>query len=360
MFKRLCYRLNKESKGLGVEGIKGFALSAFCLFMLSSFLSATGSAQEPFYKGKTIRIVVGFTAGGGYDMYSRLIARHMGKHIPGNPAILVENMAGAGSLIAANHVYKVAKPDGLTVGNFNGGLFLQQLEGRSGIEFDARRFEYIGAPSQDNYMLGISKKAGISSVDKWISSKTLVKFGGVGPGSPTDHIPRILTATIGLPIQLVTGYKGTADIRLAFNSGEVQGICNAWESFKATWPKELESGEVIIVLQAIPRAHPDLPKVPLSIDFAKTDEARKLIQVGAHSVGPTARPYVLPPGTAKERVEILRKAFLDTMQDTEFLAEAKKASMDISPLDGAEQDQNVREVFNLDPALVPKLREILK
>lgn len=160
MFKRLCHRLNKESKGLGVEGIKGFALSALCLFMLSSFLSATGSAQEPFYKGKTIRIVVGFTAGGGYDMYSRLIARHMGKHIPGNPAIMVENMAGAGSLIAANHVYKVAKPDGLTIGNFNGGLFLQQLEGRSGIEFDARRFEYIGAPSQDNASLSDTKTGG--------------------------------------------------------------------------------------------------------------------------------------------------------------------------------------------------------
>ncbi|MEK6600753.1 MAG: tripartite tricarboxylate transporter substrate-binding protein [Candidatus Binatota bacterium] len=324
-------------------------------------ISSPLSAQDSFYKGKTIRIIVGASAGGGYDTYSRTIARHMGKHIPGNPTFVVENMPGAGFLISANYMYKAAKPDGLTIGHFIGGLFLQQfLSLRGGIEFDSRKFEYVGVPAQDNYAIGISKAAGITSMEQWLSSKTPIKLGGVGPGSATDDIPKMLGATIGLPFQLVTGYKGTADIRLAFASGEVQGVCNAWESFKATWRKEREAGDVLLVVQNIPKPHPDLPKVPLAINYAKTDEARKIINAVVHTIGPTARPYMLPPGTPKDRVEILRKAFMATMKDPEFLAEAEKAKLDINPLDGAELDRNVREVFNLEPSLIPKVKEILK
>lgn len=328
---------------------------------LTLFLGVSpGKAQDSFYNGKTVRIIVGASAGGGYDTYSRTIARHIGKHIPGNPTFVVDNMPGAGMLIAANHVYKVAKPDGLTIGHFIGGLFLQQFLGKPGVEFEAAKFEYIGVPTQDNYMLGISKKTGITSMDQWMASKTVIKFGGVGAGSATDDIPKVLMAAIGLPVQLVSGFKGTADIRLAFNSGEVQGVCNAWESFRSTWPNEVKSGDVIIVLQNTAKPHPELPKVPLAISFAKTDEAKKLIRALVHSVGPAARPYVLPPGTPKDRVMTLRKAFMAVMKDPDFLADAKKAKLDINPLDGAELEANVKEMFNLDPALVPKAKEILK
>jgi tripartite-type tricarboxylate transporter receptor subunit TctC len=321
---------------------------------------ATLSAQESFYKGKTIRIIVGAPPSGGYDTYSRLIARHIGKHIPGNPTLIVENMPGAATLISANHVYKVAKPDGLSLGHFVGGLIMQQLLGKSGIEFDARKFEYIGVPAQDNFAIGLSKATGITSTEQWLASKKVIKLGGVGQGAPTDDIPKVLIATLGLPIHLVTGYAGTAPIRLAYNSGEVQGVCNAWESFKATWRNEIESGDLVIVLQTAAKLHPDLPKIPLAINFAKTDEARKLIQVAVHSVGPTARPYVLPPGTPKERVEILRRAFMSTVKDQELLAEAKQAKLDIDPIDGVELERNVKELFGLEPALVAKLKEILK
>jgi tripartite-type tricarboxylate transporter receptor subunit TctC len=331
------------------------AVAGACLFYLSA-----AQAQEAFFKGKTIRLIVGLAPGGGYDTYSRLIARHMGKHIPGNPVIAVENMDGAGSLIAANHVYKVAKPDGLTIGHVLGGLFLQQLLGKPGIEFDAAKFEYLGVPAQDNFMIGISKATGITSVEKWIASKTTLKFGGVSPGGGTDDIPKLLAHTLGLPIQVVSGYKGTGPIRLAFNSGEVQGVCNAWESFKATWRQELESGELVIVAQATIKAHPELPKVPVAFDLAKTDEARKLIQVVTRVNGPSTRPYLLPPGTPKERVELLRKAFTDTLKDAEFLAEAKKAKLDINPDDGAGLERNVRDIFKLDPPLVARLKEVLK
>jgi tripartite-type tricarboxylate transporter receptor subunit TctC len=231
---------------------------------------------------------------------------------------------------------------------------------KPGIEFDARKFEYIGVPAQDNYAMVVARATGIASAEQWLASRSRIKFGGVGIGSPTDDIVKILAETIGLPVQLVTGYKGTADIRLAFQSGEIQGVCNAWESLKATWRKELESGDATIVLQTTAKPHPDLSNVPLAIGFARTDEARKLIQVGIHTVPFTARPFVLPPGTPKDRVQILRRAFMATMQDPEFLAEAQKAKVDINPLDGAELERYVRDIFNLEPALVAKLKEILR
>ena len=317
-------------------------------------------AQANFYEGKTIRFIVGFSAGGGYDAYTRTIARHMGKHVPGNPVFVVDNMAGAGSLISANYVYKAAKPDGLTIGHFISGLFLQQLLNKPGIEFDSLKFEYIGVPAQDHFILSVAKSAGITDPDKWIASKQVVKFGGVSTGSGTDDFPNLLKATIGLPIQMVSGYKGTADIRLAFNSGEVAGISNSWESMKSTWKKELESGDLTIVLQITSKPHPELAKVPLAVNLAKTEEAKKLIQTVERVHGPSVRPYVAPPGTPKDRVQILRRAFMDTMKDSAFLAEAKKATLDINAADGAELEQNVKDIFKLESSLITKLKEILR
>ena len=317
-------------------------------------------AQANFYEGKTIRVIVGLAAGGGYDVYARTIARHLGKHIPGNPSISVENMTGAGSLISANHIYKVAKPDGLTIAHFIGGLFLHQLLGKPGIEFDAAKFEFVGTPMRDNFVLGVAKSTGITDVEKWLTAKQVVKFGGIASGTGSDDVPNILKATIGLPLQLVSGYKGTSEIRLAFNGGEVSGVSISWESAKSTWRKEVESGDMKIVLQGNTKSHPELTKIPLSISFAKTDEAKRLMQIVLQAHGPTVRPFVLPPRTPKDRVQILRQAFMETMKDPEFLAETKKANLDINPTDGATLEQNVSEILKLDPTLVAKLKEILK
>ena len=330
------------------------------LFNLVLGFGDHAAAQSDFYQGKTIRFIVGFPAGGGYDLYTRTIARHMGKHIPGHPTMAVENMSGAGSMISANHIFKVAKADGLIIGHFIGGLFLQQILGKPGIEFDAAKFEFIGAPAQDNFIIGVHKSTGISDLEKWLATKQVVKFGGVASGSGSDDVPNILKTTIGLPLQLVSGYKGTADVRLAFNSGEVAGLSNSWESTKSTWRKELDSGELIPVLQATIKPHPELSKLPMALNFAKTEEAKKLILTVARVHGPSVRPYVLPPKTPKDRLQILRKAFMDTMKDPEFLAEAKKANLDINPDDGATLESNVKEILKLEPALIAKLKEILK
>jgi tripartite-type tricarboxylate transporter receptor subunit TctC len=337
-------------------------ISGCWLLVLSLLLSspAQGGAQDNFFAGKTIRFVVGFSAGGGYDLYTRTISRHLSKHIPGNPTIIVENMPGAGSMISANYTFKAAKPDGLTVGHFIGGLFLQQILGKPGIEFDAAQFEYIGVPGQDNFVIGVSKVTGITDVEKWLTSKAVIKFGGVASGSGSDDVPNVLKATIGLPLQLISGYKGTADVRLAFNSGEVAGVSNSWESTKSTWRKELDSGELVLVLQATLTPHPDLPKLPMALNLARNEEAKKLIATVARVHGPSVRPYALPPKTPKDRVQILRKAFMDTMKDPEFLTDAKKANLDINPEDGAALENNVKEILKLEPPLVAKLKEILK
>lgn len=316
--------------------------------------------QESFYRGKTIRLIVGLAPGGGFDTYSRVIARHIGKHIPGNPTTVVDNMPGAASLLAANYVYKAAKPDGLTIGNFVGGLAFQQMLGLSGVEFDAPKFEFLGVPAQDNFMIGVAKSTGITSIEQWRASGTVVKIGGVAPGGGTDDIPKVLKATLGLPLQLVSGYKGTGPVRLAFNAGEVQGACNSWESFKATWRAEMEKGEVVLLVQANLKPHPEVPNVPWAVDLAKSDDAKKLIMTSARVNGTLNRFYVLPPATPKDRVRLLRKAFMDTMKDPEFLADTQKAKLDLDPIDGAEIEKQVRELFKLEPTLVSKMKEILK
>lgn len=350
---------DKRFKDLRVEGIKGFILLSFYLFIPSTF-SAVVYAQESFYKGKTIRIVVGYAAGGGYDLYSRTIARHMAKYIPGHPTMIVENMPGAGSLIAANHVYKMAKPDGLTIGHFSGVLFRGQALGQKGIEFDSLKFEYIGVPAKIEVACAFTKASGIPSMEKWTASKTPPKMGATAPGTVGYDASKILIASLGVPMQLVTGYKGTADIRLAVESGELAGLCTGWESLKSTWRRSIESGDMVVVLQALPKPHRDLPKVPLAINFTRTEEARRLMQIGIYDINAISRPYVLPPGTPREGVQLLRMAFMDTMKDPAFHADAEKSKLDLDPLTGEELERTVAGLFKLEPPLVAKLKEILK
>ncbi|MBI4013236.1 MAG: hypothetical protein HY359_13040 [Candidatus Rokubacteria bacterium] len=342
--------------------MSGWRARLGCLLVLIIALGVgprVAGAQDDFYRGKTIRIVVGFSAGGGFDTYSRLLARHIGRHIAGNPALIVENMPGAGSLIAANHVYKVARPDGLTIGHFIGGLFLGQLLGQKGVDFDTRKYEFIGAAAQERVVCALTRASGITSLEKWMAAPTPVKLGGVAPGSSApDNATRLLRTALGLPIQLVTGYKGTADIRLAAEAGELAGGCWSWASMRATWQKALDAGDVTVVLQATPRPYPDLASVPVAITLAKTDDARRLIEV-AHSEGVVARPYALPPGTPKDRVQILRRAFQATLQDPAFLAEVEKVKLEVDPVSGEELERLIRALFTLEPTLVARLKTIL-
>jgi tripartite-type tricarboxylate transporter receptor subunit TctC len=285
----------------------------------------------------------------------------MGKYIPGNPTMVVENMTGAGSLIAANHIYKVAKSDGLTIGAFNGNQILGQLVGAQGINFDARKMEWIGAPGYNHDLCVLNRQSGIGTAEQWLTAKAPLKLGGSAPGAPTDDGPKILKETIGLPLRLVSGYKGTADIRVAVESGEVDGLCGfSWASVRATWRKAIDSGQVTVVLQSTPKASPELSQVPLAINFAKTAEARQLIEAGIHTPSSITYSYSLPPETPKERVQSLRKAFSAMVQDKDFLADAAKANLEIAPFTGEEVERNIATLFKTPPAVVAKLKEIIK
>lgn len=323
------------------------------------FNPSAGSAAEDFYKGKTIRFIVGFSPGGGFDTYTRAIARHIGRHIPGNPTAVVENMTGAGSLIAANHIFNRADPDGLTVGNFIGPLILQQALGNPAAQFDGRKFGYLGVPVADSGVCALTKASGVKTVEDWFAAKNPIKLGGTAPGSTTDDVPRIVAAAIGLPIRMITGYKGTADIRLAAEGGEIDGGCWAWESIKPTWSKGIEAGNVNIVLQTMTESHPELKNVPIALKYAKTDEAKDLLEVVDGPYGALARPYTVPPGTPADRLEILQKAFAATMKDPTFLADAKNAKLEIQAIDGPTAAKRYARIYELKQSLKDKLKEIV-
>ncbi|MBI4527509.1 MAG: hypothetical protein HY695_27250 [Deltaproteobacteria bacterium] len=327
-------------------------------FLLFFALTLNVHAQDSFYRGKTLLFIVGYAAGGGYDTYTRLIARHIGKHIPGNPSTLVENRTGAGGLIAVNSLYNQAKPDGLTIGNWNGMLALQQRLGLSGAQFDGQRFESVGAPVNQNQVCVIAKKSGVHTMDQWRASPRPLKIAGLGPGTSPSDMARVLEAALALPMQLVEGYKGGAEVRLALDSGEVEGMCGlAWEIAKSTWRKQLDSANVVV--QGVAKPHWELPNVPLAIDFARTHDARELIRIALHDASKVLQIYSCPPGTPKDRVQILRRAFEQTLKDPDLLIEAKKSQLDISWTSGEEVAEIISGFTKLPAPIAARLKEIL-
>ncbi|MET0583580.1 MAG: tripartite tricarboxylate transporter substrate-binding protein [Candidatus Binatia bacterium] len=329
------------------------------IFTAIIVLIADSSRADDFYKGKTIRVIVGGSAGGGFDIYPRAMARHMGTHIPGNPAMIVENMTGAGTLIAAKYLHSSAKPDGLSFGIFNGALILSGALGNKSIDFDMRELEFLGVPVQDSTVCALRKESGITNMDQWFASKSPIKLGGLSPGNSTSDVARIIAAALNLPIQLVEGYKGTNEIRLAADAGELHGACWAWETLRTAWSKAIPAGEVNVVLQVTAKPIPELPNVPMSLDLAKTDEARQLLKAGAIDPAAIVRVYVTTPRTPKDRLQILRGAFAKTLTDPDFIAESKKANLDINPLNGEEVKKIVDDLFKLTPAMRTKLAGVL-
>jgi tripartite-type tricarboxylate transporter receptor subunit TctC len=328
------------------------------VFILPLVATAPVRADD-FYSGKTVRVIVGGSAGGGFDIYTRAMARHMGKHIPGNPTMVVENMTGAGTLIAAKYLHSSAKPDGLSFGIFNGALILSGVLGNKSIDFDMRELEYLGVPIQDSTVCALRKESGVRNMDQWLASKSPIKLGGLSPGNSTSDVARIITAALNLPVQLVEGYKGTNEIRLAADAGELHGACWAWETLKVAWSKAIPAGDVNVVLQVTAKKIAELPNVPMSVDLAKNDEARQLLKAGAIDPAAIVRIYVTTPRTPKDRLQILSSAFAKTLTDPEFIAEAKRATLDINPLTGEEVRKIVEDLYKLSPALRTKLAAIL-
>lgn len=334
-------------------------IMGIALFVSLIVISSICYAQD-FYKGKTITFVLGSSPGGGFDVYTRTIGRHIGKHIPGNPSVNVDFIQGAGGLIAANQLYNSkAMQEGLTVGLFAGSLILNQRLGEKGAQFEPSGFNWMGVPVRDSPVCVLTKKSGVTNVQEWLAAKRPIKLGGIGPGSTPSVPPRVLKASIGLPIQLIDGYKGTSDIRIAAESGELDGGCWNWESVKVTWRQGLDSGDVKIIIQINPQRHPELPSIPNAIELAKTENARQLIKVGVHDQSSIFRAYSIPPKVPKDRVKILQTAFTETMSDAEFVNDAKQAKLDLSPMNGEQIKQIVDSMMSLDSNTLAELKKIL-
>ena len=329
------------------------------LISASLVASALAASVEDFYKGKVIQFVVGASAGGGYDTYTRLIARHIPQYIPGKPSTVVQNMPGAAMLISANYVFNSAPRDGSTIGHWSGPLILQQLMGNPAVQFDGRKFGWVGMPTPDSLVCILTDRSGIKTAEEWRKAKTPVKLGAVGPGTSGTDDTKILAAATDFPLQLIEGFKGTADIRAAAESGEVDGTCSfGWQSAKVTWANALRTREVHVVLQTMPEPHPELKGVPLAAEYAKTAEGKKLLEVASNVYG-KQRLYSLPPQVPEDRVRALQKAFGDALKDPQLLAEAAKAKLEIDPIDGPGVEKMVKGLYEMDPAMLSRIKQLL-
>jgi tripartite-type tricarboxylate transporter receptor subunit TctC len=313
-----------------------------------------------FYRGKTVTIVVGHSAGGGFDRYARAIARHIAKYIPGNPAIVVNNMVGAGTMVSANYTYNQAPRDGTVINSFDGGLWPSQLYGSSAVQFDMTKFNYIGAPDIFKYIMVVTKKAGITKMEEIMSGAKEVVIGAV-PNTSIQHSATFLRDVMGGRVKLVTGFKGTAEIRLAMQSGEVNSVITGWETLGASNYKDFESGEWLILSQWVDEALTDLPQknVPSIYEFARNSEQREMLKLGLVKPNSYARPYAMPPGVPRDRVRAVEAAFLKTLKDPELVAEAEKARMTLNPIPGATLHKMIVEGLSMPPVLKEKLKPIL-
>jgi tripartite-type tricarboxylate transporter receptor subunit TctC len=313
---------------------------------------------DEFYKGKTIRFVVGQAAGGGYDLAARTIGRHMGKHIPGNPTIVVENMTGAGSLIAANYTYNSAKPDGLFVGTWNGALVLRQALGDKAVRLDGRKLGWIGSPTKGTPICGIMAHTGLKTLDEIVAANREIKMGATGPGSTYEDLPLMLNLTLGTKFKVISGYEGTGTILVAMRRKEVDGGCWTWESMRTTARPMLDAkGEDRLIPYLIHRKwdEPEVKDLPLIPDVLKKDQEKLAAYKTWVATYEFQRPYTVPPGTPKERLQLLRKAFADTLNDPEFLAEAKKVKFEVTYTSGEQIEKYVDEMLSI----TPKAKELL-
>jgi tripartite-type tricarboxylate transporter receptor subunit TctC len=327
-------------------------------FALCPLLPASAQTPAEFYRGKTLDISVGFSAGGAYDVYARLIARHVGRHIPGNPTVVAKNMEGAGSLRLANFLYNAAPKDGTVLATIGRGTGFDPLFGSKGAQFDANKFAWIGSANNEVSICLAWHTTGIKSLEDMLTKELVV--GASSPSADTYQFPKVINGVFGTRFKIVTGYPGGNDIGLALERGEVFGRCGfSWSGVKATHQAWLDQKKINILFQMGLDKHRELADVPLILDLAKTDEQRAILRlVFARQV--MAWPYLAPPGVPADRVAALRKAFMDTMQDKDFVAEAEKAKLEVTPVDGAAIQALVQEIYATPSAIVQKTATLLQ
>ena len=317
-------------------------------------------AQAPaeFYRGKTIDVYIGTSVGGGYDAYARMLSRHIGKYIPGNPTVVPKNMEGGGGMRLANFLYNAAAKDGLIFGTFNRGTGFDPLFGNRSAQFEATKFNWLGSTNNEVSVCVAWHSHGVTAYQDVLSRELVV--GASGPAADTFQFPKIANAVLGTKFKIITGYPGGNDIDLAMERGEVQGRCGwSWTSVKATHPTWLPQKRINILFQMGLDKHPDLPETPLIMDLARNDEERAIFKLifGRQVM---AWPFATPPGVPAERVAMLRKAFADTLRDRDFLADAGKGNFEVRPVAGETVQALVQDIYDTPPAVVQKTTRLLQ
>lgn len=347
------------------------ALSLAILSLQSRAIGAAQPAANPsdneqsvasFYRGKVLRIVVGFPPGGGADVYSRLIARHLGRHIPGNPTLAVTNMPGAGSIIAGNQVFKNGARDGSEIGMLNGAVILEQLFANPGVHFDMARFRYLAVPVNETYVMIVSRQSGIAKFSDLVGPNAKHLTLGAIPNSTLEHAPILMREALDANLKVVSGYKGSADIRLAIDSGEIGGFFNPWSTVKPSSLDKFNSGDWSVIAQLTDQPLPDLPahNAPTIADLTKDANQRLLLRYGTSAPNQFGKVYMLPMGVPGDRAAALENAFAKTFADKNFLADAAKGKLEITPIYGEAIHKIVREFLAMPPAIKARLEKALR
>jgi|ERR1700722_2294518 tripartite-type tricarboxylate transporter receptor subunit TctC len=338
--------------------LKPSPVTAGILLMLWSTLACPAQTPTDVYRGKSVELDIGFSVGGAYDVYARMLARHMSKYIPGNPTIVPKNVEGAGSMRLANYLYNAAPRDGTIIGTISRGTVFEPLLGNNGAQFEPTKFNWVGSTNKEVSVCVSWYTSGVATVAD--ARTRVIVMGASGPSADSYQSAKICNAVLGTKFKIVTGYPGGNDIDLAIERGELQGRCGwSWTSLKALHPMWLDQHKLNILFQTGLSKHTDLPDAPLVVDLAKTDEDRAILRlIFARQV--MAWPYLTPPGVSADRIEALRKAFNDTMQDADFLAEAEKARLEITPVAGADVEKLVQDVYATPSAIVQKASAMLQ
>jgi tripartite-type tricarboxylate transporter receptor subunit TctC len=329
--------------------------------MIAAAAITTALAQDaaaPFFRGKQINVIVGSSAGGGYDIYARLVARHLAKYIPGNPTIVVSNMPGAASNTAAAHLYTVAPKDGTAIGALQTAAVLDPLFGDTArAKHDASKFVYLGSATIDYYVCIARTDAPVKSFKDVLTQELII--GASQPGTSTRDFPALLNNATGAKLRIVSGYPGTREITLAIDKGEVQGLCGfSWSSLSAQRPDWLKSGFIRVLVQEHEKGHPTLNKmgVPLAVDFAKGPGSRRIMEL-IYSQEIFGRPYMLPPGVPTERVMELREAFMAALRDPDMVTEAQRIGLDLEPISGQELQALAEKIYATPAAIVEQAKQ---
>jgi tripartite-type tricarboxylate transporter receptor subunit TctC len=335
----------------------------FGLFLLLAWNSSL-YAQTPFYEGKTVRIVVGFSAGGGYDVWARLMAPHWSKYVPGNPGFVVQNMTGGGSMIAANHVYSVAKPDGLTLGFAAPGIYLEQLTGQKEVQFDWLKFSYVGAPERTDRIFYMRADTGYKTIEDIRKAAEPPKCGATGVGTGSYYWPRLLADTFGFKLNVVPGYQGAADVNLAIEKGEMHCWGGTVQTYFGTEPGRTwaKTGFVRVLAQGGQKRDPRLSDVPTIWDLMdkhKTVGATRGLARVLLAPDEMGRPLFGPPGVPADRVKVLREGFIKMMNDPDVLAEARKRGLEPSPMSGDELEGLIKELVQ-PPEVIQRVKTFLQ